>query len=84
MNTFKFVTDEPLDIPSATLSTKRWMSRRKYPIEIKSVTPYELVIELDAPSNAHHNRAVDALGRILQRQLDRRHGLQSRLSPTYA
>lgn len=81
---FKFATDEALDVPSATLSTSRWMKRRAYPIQLVSVTPYEVVVELDAPNNAHHNRAVNALGRILQRQLDRRYALQSRLTPTYA
>ena len=81
---FKFATDEALDVPSATLSTSRWMKRRAYPIQLVSVTPYEVVVELDAPNNAYHNRAVNSLGRILQRQLDRRYSVQSQLRPTFA
>jgi hypothetical protein len=49
-----------------------------------SVTPYEVIVELDAPDNAYHNRAVNALGKILSRQLDRRHFVQSRLRTTFA
>ena len=81
---FTFTTNEPLDIPSATLSTSRWMKRRAYPIKLVSVTQHKVIVELDAPSNAHHNRAVNALGGILQRQLDRRYSVHSRLTPTYA
>jgi hypothetical protein len=84
MKQFKFTTDEPLDVPSATLSTSRWMKRRAYPIQLVSVTPYEVIVELDAPDNAHHNRAVNALGKILSRQLDRLHSVQSRLRTTFA
>lgn len=83
--TFRFESrDEALHIPSATLSTIRWARRRSFPIRIVSVTEHEVLVELDAPTTAHHNRAVNSLGKILQRQLDRRHWVQSYLTPSYA
>ena len=80
---FKFATDEPLNIPSARLSVSRWIRRRAYPIKVLSITETAVLVELQAPTAAHHNRAVNALGRILQRQLDRRHCVQSRLVPSF-
>lgn len=82
MNAFKFATDEPLDIPSARLAVSRWIRRRAYPIRIVSITETAVIVELQAPTTAHHNRAVNSLGRILQRQLDQRHAVQSRLVPS--
>lgn len=84
--TFKFIAcpSTPLHIASARLSVSRWINRRAYPIRIIHITDREVLVELQAPTNAHHNRAVDALGKILQRQLDRRYALQSRLVPSYA
>lgn len=80
---FKFETrTEPLNIPSARLSVSRWIGRRAYPIRLISITERTVIVELEAPTNAHHNRAVNSLGKILQRQLDRRHFVQSRLVPT--
>ena len=84
ITTFKFETrTELLDIPSASLSVRRWIRRRAYPIRIVGITSTSVLVELQAPTNAHHNRAVNALGNILQRQLDRRHWVQSRLVPTF-
>jgi hypothetical protein len=74
--------DVCLDIPSARLSVSRWIYRRRYPIRIVSVTENTVLVELQAPDTGAHNRAVNALGRILQRQLDRREFVQSRLVPT--
>jgi hypothetical protein len=83
--TFKFETrTELLDIPSASLSVRRWISRRAYPIRIVGITSTSVLVELQAPSTTHHNRAVNALGKILQRQLDHRHFvLESRLTPSF-
>jgi hypothetical protein len=88
ITTFKFNIESDdgvgFDIPSATLSTTRWARRRSFPIRVASVTTRSVCVELEAPSTAHHNRAVNALGRILSRQLDRRHFvLESRLTPSF-
>jgi hypothetical protein len=80
---FKFkCTGIALDIPSARLSVSRWIYRRAYPIRIVSITENAVLVELQAPDTGEHNRAVNALGRILQRQIDRREFVQSRLVPT--
>jgi hypothetical protein len=85
ITTFKFETrTELLDIPSASLSVRRWIRRRAYPIRLVGITSTSVLVELQAPSTAHHNRAVNALGEILSRQLDRRHFvLESRLTPSF-
>jgi len=73
--TWKYTTNiegEAFDIPSATLSTTRWARRRSFPIRIVSVTERCVSVELDAPTTGHHNRAVNSLGKILTRQLERR------------
>jgi hypothetical protein len=81
---FKFeCTGIALDIPSARLSISRWIYRRAYPIRIVSITENAVIVELQAPDTGSHNRAVNALGRILQRQLDRREFVQSRLIPSF-
>jgi hypothetical protein len=81
---FKFeCMDVSLDIPSARLSVSRWIYRRRFPIQIISITLHAVIVELQAPTTAHHNRAANALGRILQRQLDRREFVQSRLVPSF-
>jgi hypothetical protein len=81
---FKFeCTDVSLNIPSARLSVSRWIYRRRYPIRIVSITENAVIVELQAPDTGAHNRAVNALGRILQRQLDRREFVQSRLVPSF-
>jgi hypothetical protein len=81
---FKFeCTDVCLDVPSARLSISRWIYRRRFPIRIISITPHAVIVELQAPDTGAHNRAVNALGRILQRQLDRREFVQSRLVPSF-
>lgn len=85
MKTFKFITaeDTPIHVPITARLVLKWMYRRSYPIRILSVTTREVVVELDAPSNAEHNRAVNSLARIVQRRLDRHHNVLSRLTPTY-
>jgi len=88
ITTFKFNIESDdgigFHIPSATLSATRWARRRSFPIRVTSVTPRSVCVELEAPSNALHNRAVNALGKILSRQLDRRHFvLESRLVSTH-
>jgi len=86
MKTFKFITaeDTPIHVPITTRLVLKWMKRRSYPIRMLSVTSREVVVELDAPSNAEHNRAVNSLGRIVQRRLDRHHNVVSKLSPSYS
>jgi hypothetical protein len=72
--TFKYQTNidgEAFDIHAATIATTAWLRRRKFPIRITSVTERAVSVELQAPTNAHHNRSVDALGKILTRQLER-------------
>ena len=81
--TWKYTTnieDESFDVPSATLSTTRWARRRSFPIRIISITPRSVMVELNAPTTGHHNRAVTSLAKILDRQLDRRN---RRVSESY-
>lgn len=75
ITTWKYTTNidgESFDVPSATLSTTRWARRRSFPIRIVSVTERSVSVELGAPTTGHHNRAVNSLGNILTRQLERR------------
>jgi len=83
MNTFTFNTDEKLAIVNARRAVQQWVKRRAFPIEIIEITPTAVVVALAAPNKGIHNRSVDALARILQRQLDQQHALVSRLVPTH-
>jgi hypothetical protein len=85
ITTFTFTTESsaPLDLPRAIKATKRWIRRRTFPIRILDATPYMIVVALEVPHNGIHNRAVNSLGRILQRQLDHHYRCGgSRLVPT--
>lgn len=81
MNTFTFTSDIPLDLCAATKSIRSWMLRRAFPTRLVHATEYKIVVELQAPHNGIHNRSVNSLGRILQRQLDKQHCFESRLVP---
>ena len=85
MNTFKFTTDQdtPIHVPTTARLVSGWMRRRPYPIRVLELTTREVMVELDAPSTAEHNRAVNSLARIVQRQLDKTHSVQSKLTPSY-
>jgi len=85
MNTFKFTTEEdtPIHVPIMSRLISRWMKRRPYCIRVLELTSREVLVELDAPSTAEHNRAVQSLARIVQRRLDRTYYVESKLTPTY-
>ena len=85
MTTFKFTTEAetPIHIPTASKLARQWAKRRTFPIRIVEVTTRHVMIELDAPDNGVHNRAVQSLARILSRHLDETHSVESRLNPTY-
>jgi hypothetical protein len=85
MNQFKFTTEAttPLDIPTALPLVRNWIKRRKFPIRIVEITPCHVIVDLDSSGTLEHNRAVNALARILSNHLDQRHFVESRLNPTY-
>jgi hypothetical protein len=83
MNTFKFITDEALTVSEAHRAVQQWAKRRTFPIVISTITETTVIVQLAAPDNGVHNRSVNALARILQRQLDSKHALVSRLVPTH-
>ena len=82
MNTFTFISDTPMDVVSATKAIRGWMLRRAFPTKLLVASEFRIVVALQAPHNGIHNRSVNSLGRILQRQLDRQHFVESRLVPT--
>ena len=82
MNTFTFNTDELLSISTARRAVQQWAKRRAFPIVIVDITMLTVVVQLAAPDTGTHNRSVNALARILQRQLDKQHALISRLRST--
>ena len=82
MNTFTFNTDEFLTISTARRAVQQWAKRRAFPIVIVDITTFTVVVQLAAPDTRTHNRSVNALARILQRQLDQQHALISRLRST--
>jgi hypothetical protein len=82
MKTYSFTTNQPLELHAAFAVTQRWARRRPFPVRIVSVSPHRVSVELQAADNGQHNRAVDSLGRILEKQLDRLHFLQSSLVHT--
>jgi hypothetical protein len=82
MSIFTFTSDTPMDVASAAKSIRGWMLRRTFPIKLLVVSEFKIVVELQAPHNGIHNRSVNSLGRILQRQLDKQHCFESRLVPT--
>jgi hypothetical protein len=79
MNTFTFNTDEPINTSTARRAVHQWAKRRAFPIAIVEITRTAVIVALAAPDNGIHNRSVNALARILQRQLDKQHALVSRL-----
>jgi hypothetical protein len=83
MNAFKFITDETLTATEARRAVQQWAKRRAFPVEIVEISETAVVVQLAAPDNGTHNRSVNALARILQRQLDQKHALVSRLVPTH-
>jgi predicted Zn-dependent protease len=83
MNTFTFNTDELMTISTARRAVQQWAKRRAFPIVIVEITQTAAIVQLAAPDAGTHNRSVNALARILQRQLDRQHALVSRLVPTH-
>jgi hypothetical protein len=82
MNTFTFTSDTPMDVASAAKAVRGWMRRRTFPTKLTAASEFKIVVELHAPHNGIHNRSVNSLGRILQRQLDKTHCFESRLVPT--
>ena len=82
MKTYSFTTNEALEIHAAFAATQQWAKRRPFPVRIVDISPHRVSVELQAADNGQHNRAVDSLGRILQKQLDRLHSVQSRLVHT--
>jgi hypothetical protein len=82
MNTFTFTSDDEMDVASATKAVRGWMLRRSFPTKLVLASEFKIVVELQAPHNGIHNRSVNSLGRILQRQLDRKLNVESRLVPT--
>ena len=82
MNTFKFITNEALTVSEAHRAVQQWAARRTFPIDILLVTETTVIVQLAAPDNGVHNRSVNSLARILQRQLDTKHALVSRLNST--
>ena len=83
MNTFTFKTDELMTISTARRAVQQWAKRRAFPIVIAEITPHAVIVQLAAPDAGTHNRSVNALARILQRQLDEQHALVSRLVPMH-
>jgi hypothetical protein len=84
MHTFKFITDEEtLPVTEARRAVQQWAKRRAFPIVIVEITEKIVNVQLAAPDNGEHNRSVNSLARILQRQLDLKHALVSRLVPTH-
>jgi len=85
MNRFKFTTEktEPLHVPTALPLVRNWIKRRAFPIHIVEITPCHVIVDLDVTGTLEHNRAVNALARILSRHLDKLHSVESRLVPTY-
>jgi hypothetical protein len=85
MNTFKFTTEAetPIHVPTALKLSRQWAKRRPFPIRIVEVTTRFVFVEIDAPDNGVHNRAVQSLARILSRHLDETHFVESRLNPTF-
>ena len=79
MKTYTFNTDEPMTINTARRAVQQWAKRRAFPIVIVEITPHAVIVQLAAPDAGIHNRSVDALARILQRQLVEQHALVSRL-----
>jgi len=63
--------DQPVDTFDAQEAVRRWAKRRPFPIHVNQVTSYRVEVDLKAPSNEQHNRAVDSLCRILERLQDR-------------
>ena len=83
MNSFTFKTDELMTISTARRAVQQWAKRRAFPIVIVEITETAVVVQLAAPDAGTHNRSVNALARILQRQLDAKHWLVSRLVPLH-
>jgi hypothetical protein len=69
--TWQYNTDKPLHVSSARKSAMRWANRRKFGIVVQEVTPHKVLVSTYAPDTKTHNRAVNALARILDAQLDR-------------
>jgi hypothetical protein len=74
MKTFRFNTaaDIPLNISTARKLVTAWKKRRAFPIEILSVNSLHVVVSIDATSKVH-NKSVQSLANILQRDLDKRY-----------
>ena len=83
MNTFTFKTDELMIISTARRAVRQWAKRRAFPTVIVEITETAVIVQLAAPDTGIHNRSVNALARILQRQLDEQHALVSRLVPMH-
>jgi hypothetical protein len=78
------VKEESFDVLAATKATATWARRRNFPIRITAVTERTVSVELQAPTNSHHNRSVDALGKILTKQLERQSWERERAKLMYA
>lgn len=76
---FKFETDEPMNVSLAKMAVNQWERRRTFPIRVISITENSVIVELESPDSKGHNKSVNSLARILQRQLDLIHCVQSRL-----
>jgi hypothetical protein len=75
MRTITFTYELPLElrcVPSALLLKKanEWARRRPYVLDV-SVLPDRVTAVLETPNNAVHNRAVNALGKILTNTIER-------------
>jgi hypothetical protein len=61
----------PLNPSAARKAAMQWANRRNYPIALLECTTNVVRVELEAPTVREHNRAVNSLGRILIRLLNR-------------
>jgi hypothetical protein len=83
MYTYRFITDESFNIDNTTRAVKQWAKRRDFPIEIVEISEKIVNVQLAAPDCGAHNRSVNSLSRILQRQLNAEHSLFSALRTEY-
>jgi hypothetical protein len=69
MKHYKYTLDNPdisLPHPETSLRVRQWANRRDYPISFV-IYDHEVSVVIDAPDTREHNKAVNALARIIDR-----------------